>query len=172
MNMYESPFAPMSVLSEKIARHLFDALPENNLVFLIIDKNGNRWPSDSEAFDKLDIEEGFLNLILEKIDDGAEPVISQIGNHTVVAAELATERTPCGYIVVFMRQDTSVPINRDSAVASGPERTIANIDLLEIIVNQVNLIASLVEKNSLLYELQLRNQLDSLQAVQDGYGLN
>lgn len=159
MNMYESPFAPMSVLNEKIARQLFNSLPENDMVFLITDRNNNRWPSNSEAFAELNVDDGYLNLILEKIDDGDEPVISQTEDYTLIASALNTDRTCCGYIIIFMKQ-------------SNPEQAIVNIDLLETIISQVNLIASLVEKNSLLYELQYKNQASSLEYAENSFTLN
>jgi hypothetical protein len=37
-----------------------------------------------------------------------------------------------------------------------PESTLINIDLIEIVLNQISLIAKLVEKNNLLYELQMK----------------
>lgn len=146
MNMYETMFSPMSQLSEQVARQVFEILPEGGPIMLIADREGNCWPSDSEAFVDLKVNESVLTEIWSKIDDGDEPVITQLHDCAVAAAELATENTRCGYVVLFLP-------------GHQPEAALANVDLLEIVVNQVNLIARLIEKNTRLYELQLRHQV-------------
>jgi len=144
MDMYDSLFSPGSVLNEQIARQIFDVLPELGPVMVIMDADGNYWPSDSEKFSELNIAEPFLKELCAKIDDGAEPVVTQVNDCSVVAAQLTTERTNCGYVLIVLPQYS-------------PESTLANIDLIEILLNQVSLIARLIEKNGLLYELQMKH---------------
>ena len=50
MDMYDSLFSPGCALNEQIARQIFDILPERGLVMMIMDRDGNCWPSDSENF--------------------------------------------------------------------------------------------------------------------------
>lgn len=78
-----------------------------------------------------------------KIDDGTEPVVTSANDCSVVATQLATERTNCGYVIIALPQYS-------------PESTLINIDLIEILLNQIGLIAKLIEKNNLLYELQMK----------------
>ncbi len=144
MNAYDSLFSPDSVLNEQIARQIFDVLPESGPIMIIISKEGNCWPSDSEAFAALNISETFLKELCDKIDDGDEPVMSQHDEVSIIAAQLATEHTNCGYVIIALPQYS-------------PESTLINIDLIEIVLNQVNLVAKLIEKNSQLYELQIKN---------------
>lgn len=141
MNTYEALVSPTYLLNEQVARQVFDTLPESGPVVLIMDRKGHHWPSDSHAFAEFKINDIFLTDLMARIDDGTEPLIAQTDECTIVAAELATERTKCGYIALIMKQD-------------GPEHAMTSIDLLEIIISQVNLIARLIEKNVLLYELQ------------------
>ncbi len=143
MNMYDSLLSPACVLNEQIARQIFDILPEGGPVMLIMDKDGNCWPSNSEKFAKLNIGESFLREVCAKIDDGTEPVVTQKNDCSVIAAQLATERTNCGYVIVALPQYS-------------PESALVNIDLIEILLSQINLIAMLIEKNNLLYELQIK----------------
>jgi hypothetical protein len=143
MDMYESLYSASSALNEQIARQLFEILPEQGPVVVIVDREGHLWPSDSERFSQLNVSESLLKEVCAKIDDGAEPVVTQVGDCSVVAAELATDHTKCGYVVIVLQQ-------------YGPESTLANIDLVEMLLNQVNLVAKLIEKNSRLYELQMR----------------
>ena len=143
MDMYESLFSPGFVLNEQIARQIFEDLPERGPIMVIMDRDGNIWPSDSEEFAKLNISEPFLKELCAKIDDGAEPVITQANDCSVVAAQLATEQNNCGYVIIALPQYS-------------PESTLINIDLIEMLLNQISLIAKLIEKNNLLYEVQMK----------------
>jgi len=141
--MYDSLFSPSCVLNEQIARQIFDILPEQGPIMVIIDRDGNCWPSNSENFSTLNISESFLKELCAKIDDGAEPVVTQTDGLSIVATQLATERTNCGYVIIALPQ-------------YNPESTLINIDLIEILLNQTGLIAKLIEKNNLLHELQTK----------------
>ena len=109
-----------------------------------MDREGHCWPSDSERFSELNLSESFLGKLCAQVDDGAEPVVTCADDCSIIAIQLATERTNCGYVVVILPQYS-------------PESTLANIDLIEILLNQTNLIAKLIEKNGLLYELQMKH---------------
>ena len=143
MDTYDSLFLPSSALNEQIARQIFEILPEKGPVIVLMDRDGNCWPSDSERFSGLNIDESFLRELYSKIDDGAEPVVTGVNDCSIIAAQLATERTNCGYVIIALPQYS-------------PESTLINIDLIEILLKQIGLIAKLVEKNNLLYELQVK----------------
>ena len=144
MDMYDSLFSPGRVLNEQIARQMFDVMPEQGPVMVIMDRDGNYWPSNSEKFSELNISESFLEELCDKIDDGDEPVVTQMNDCSIVAAQLTTERTNCGYVIIALPQYSS-------------ESALVNIDLIEMLLNQIGLIARLIEKNNLLYELQMKH---------------
>ena len=144
MDMFEPLFSQSGVLNELIARHVFEIIPEQGPIMVIMDKEGNRWPSDSERFSSLNVNESYLKDLCNKIDDGDEPVVTQINDFSIIVAQLSTERTNCGYVLLAFPQCT-------------PESTLVNISLIEMFLNQVSLIAKLLEKNNLLYELQMKN---------------
>jgi hypothetical protein len=144
MNLHESVTSPGFVLNEQIARQVFEVLPEQGPILLIMDGEGHSWPSDSDEYAKLNISEQFLKELCAKIDDGAEPVVSQIDDCSIVAAQLATERSKCGYVIIALPQYSS-------------ESTLINIDLIEMLLSQLGLIAKLIEKNNLLYEVQMKH---------------
>jgi len=144
MDMCESLFSPGFVLNEQIARQIFEVLPEQGPIMIIMDRDGNIWPSDSEEFAKLNISEPFLKELCAKIDDGAEPIITQANDCSVIATQLATEQNNLGYVIIALPQ-------------YNPESTLINIDLIEILLNQVGLIAKLIEKNTLLFEVQMKH---------------
>ena len=144
MNIYESLSSPSFMLNEQIARQVFEILPESGPLVMIMDTEGNSWPSDSDAFVKRNISESFLKRICAKIDDGAEPVVAQTDDCSVVGAQLATDRSNCGYAIIALPQYS-------------PESTLANIDLIEMLLNQLGLIAALIEKNNLCFEVQMKH---------------
>lgn len=144
MGIYEPLFSQSCVLNEQIARQLFDILPERGPIVVIMDRDGNYWPSDSEKFSSLNIGEPFLRELCTKVDDGTEPVVTQANDCSIIATQLTTEQTNCGYVIIVMPK-------------ASPESTMVNIDLLEILLNQVGLIAKLIEKNNILYELQMKH---------------
>lgn len=144
MDIYDSLFSPGSMLSEQIARQLFQTLPDGGPVMIILDRDGNFWPSDSEKFSSLNISEPFLRELCAKIDDGDEPIVTQFDDCSIVAGQLVTEQTNCGYIVLTLPQYT-------------PESALINIDLIEMLLSQINLIARLIETNQKMYELQVRH---------------
>jgi hypothetical protein len=143
MNMYDSLVSPRRMLNEQVTRQVFDLLTERGPIMVIMDRNGNCWPSNSEEFSKLNISESFLRELCAKIDDGTEPVITHTDDSSIVAVQLATEQTNCGYVIIALPQ-------------YNPESTMVNIDLIETLLNQTSLIAKLIEKNNLLYELQMK----------------
>jgi len=144
MDIYESLCSPGFVLTEQIARQIFEVLPERGPIVVIIDMEGNSRPSDPEEFAKLNISESFLKELCAKIDDGAEPVVTGANDCSVIAAQLATEQSNFGYVIIALPQYS-------------PESTLINIDLIEALLNQINLIAKLIEKNNLLYEVQMKH---------------
>ena len=143
MNLHESLSNPSFVLNEQVARQVFDVLPDQGPILLIMDRDGHNWPSDSEEYEKLKIDEQFLKELCAKIDDGSEPVVSQIDGCNIVAAQLATERNNCGYVIIILPKYS-------------PESTLINIDLIEMLFSQLNLIAKLIEKNNLLLGIQMK----------------
>jgi hypothetical protein len=143
MDIYDSLFSPGGVLNEQIAQEIFNVLPERGPIVIIMDRDGNHRASHSEDFSKLNVEESFLRELCDKIDDGAEPVVTQVNDFSIIAAQLATERTNCGYVIIALPQYS-------------PESTLVNIDLIETLLNQIGLIAKLIEKNNLLNELQMK----------------
>ncbi|MHC4543213.1 MAG: hypothetical protein ACYTDW_03865 [Planctomycetota bacterium] len=143
MDICESQYSRSSVLNEQIAGEIFDILPEDGPIVIIVDREGKHWLSDSARFSRLNISESFLKGLCAKIDDGAEPVVTQVNDFGVVAAQLATEETNCGYVIIVLPQYST-------------ESTLINIGLIEMLLNQIGLIAKLVEKAEQAYELQTK----------------
>ncbi len=147
MDIFDSMFSKSSVLSEQLVPQIFDILPEDGPFMVIMDSEGNLWSSSEEEFSKLSIDVSFLKELRARVDDGMEPVTTQVENISVTAAQLVTEQNNYGYVFIVLPQYS-------------PELTLINIDLIEALLNQTALITDLVEKNNQLLELQLK--LESL----------
>lgn len=147
MNAGEFLVSPGCALDEQVAKEIFELLPERGPIMVIADREGHRWVSDPERFSKLNVRDSFWSKLCVKIDDGDEPVVTRADDCGIVAAELTTDETKCGYVIVILPQYS-------------PESTLINIDIVETILSQTSLIAALIEKNNKLYEFQ-RKQLSS-----------
>lgn len=152
MNIYESLSCPTFKLNEQIARQVFDTIPEGGPLVLIMDRNGNQWPSNSEELAKLNLNESFLGELCAKIDDGDEPIVTQIHEYSIIATGLATDKSDCGCVLIAVPQFS-------------PESTFGHIDLIEMLLNQFSVIAKLIEKNNNLYEVQLKHYRAGDQSV-------
>ncbi len=148
MDTFSSVYSPDCVLNEQVARQVFELLPDDGPLMVIAGPKGNYWPSDSEAFEKLNISDDFLKQLCAKVDDGTEPLITQTEDFGIVATQLSTENTNCGYLIIAIPNYS-------------PESTLANIALIEILLSLVGLVARLIEMQKLLYERQMR-QLGAL----------
>ena len=137
MDICQSHVSQVSALSKQIAQEIFEILPEDGPIVMLIGRDGNRWLSNSTKMSELDIDESFLKRVCAKIDDGAEPVITRIKDFGVVAEQLATEQINYGYVIVALPQYS-------------PESVLINIGLIEMLLNQINLIARLVEQNDVV----------------------
>jgi len=144
MGVFEAVSSPGYVLSEQVARQIFDALPEDGPIVAIMNRDGDCWLSSPEGFSRLGISRPLLLELWAKVDDGVEPATAQLGDASVTAAQLATDRTNCGYVVVAQRRQN-------------PESAMMNMNLIEVMLNQVTLIARLIERNNQLNELQMKH---------------
>jgi hypothetical protein len=144
MEMYDAIFSEEFGLNDQISRQIFENIPKDGPLVLIKDRKGNCWPSDSTQFSKSEISKQFLLELEGKIDDGQEPLVAQSNGCTIVANQLATDRTNCGYTFVILDNCSQ-------------ESALVNIDLIEMLLSQIEIIAKLIEKNTLLYEFRMRN---------------
>jgi hypothetical protein len=158
METLGSALSPACVLNEQIARRIFDILPEDGPLIIIVGKKGDHWPSSSSAFTNLGVSDGFIKELCQKVDDGVEPIITQVNDSSIIATELATEKTNCGYVILALPHYS-------------PESTLANITLIEILLSQVGLIAHLIEQNNYLYQRQM-NQLISTTIIDNDPSFN
>ena len=122
-------------LNEKIAQQVFEGVPEGGLVLAIMDGAGNCWPSDTDAFSRLGLDDTQLAELRARVDDGADAARVLVGEAMVTVTQLATERTNCGYLVL------AEPLR-------GGEPTRTSQDLVETLFSQIALVGRLLERES------------------------
>ncbi len=143
MDIYGSLFSSSGMLNEQIAKEIFGIMPVQGPFIVILDGKGNYWASDEERFSQIFSDKQQLEQVISRIDDGGDPVISQIDDSSIVATQLATDQTNCGYVILVLEEYS-------------PESTFANMDLIELLLNQIGLVARLIEKNNHLRHTQMK----------------
>ena len=134
MDTCDTTFSTGLSLNEQTARQVFDVLPEEGVVVVIMDRDGTRWLSDSEAFDRLGLDEALIAELRARVDDGVEPVVTRLGHASIAMAQLTTGHTNCGYAMVVLPR-------------SAGKRGVSDVNLLEACLGQIALIARLTERN-------------------------
>jgi hypothetical protein len=142
MDMCNTKLTAGDVLGEQVAHQVFDSLPEQGVVAAIVGPDGTCRTSDSEEFARLGLDEAAVAELRARVDDGAEPVTTRVGDASIAMAQLAGEHVKLGYIIV------GVP--RCSAKSAS-----SDISLLEALLGQISLVARLIEKNGLLVAAQV-----------------
>lgn len=144
MDTFELECTSAGMLNQQIASIVFSCLPEDGPLAVILDGKGQSWPSDAVRFSNLFSENHCLDDIIAMVDDGADPVISDINGTTVVAYELATSNIHCGYIVFALEGYTQ-------------ESAVKHIDLVDTILSLINLVGGLIEKANNIQAVQMKN---------------
>ncbi len=144
MDTYELDCLSPGVLNQQIASVAFSCLPEDGPLAVILDGQGQCWPSDAVRYSTIFAKVNCLDGIIARVDDGADHVISEINGTTVVAYQLATNDIHCGYIVFALEGYTQ-------------ESAVENIDLLDTILAMMNLVGGLIEKANKSQAIQMKN---------------
>ncbi len=142
MDTCNATFSAGHTLTEQTARHIFDSLPEEGVMVVIMDRDGTRWTSDSEAFARLGLDDASLAEYRARVDDGVEPVVVQLGDASITMAQLSTDRTNCGYVMVVLSHNSAKPAASD-------------INLLEAYMGQIALVARLTERSRQLMKTRI-----------------
>lgn len=132
----------------QICQRLRDLLPEEGPSFVVLDSQGQVWPTDDAVFAKVfGDKEQMPEELRSRLADGYDPIVGQFNGHTVIATQLTTEALGCGYLLLLMPGYTR-------------QTALANFGLIELVMNQATLIAELMDRN---------NELSNSCFCRDGY---
>lgn len=149
MNIYDELFCSNAMLNEQIMRELESLCCECGPLFAIVDGRGNVWSGENQEVEGMLSDREHVERIISRIDDGGDPVISQMGEWGVVGTQLEIGQVECGYLLVLLPN-------------YGPECTMANMGLIETLINQVLLIGRLIDKNNQLHRGKLKELSGSM----------
>lgn len=133
MNLFDAISMLSDTITGQIASSIFSVLPEDGPAIVVIDRQANRYVSEPEVMAACGITDEIAKDLCTRVDDGLEPVIAQAGAHTLVGTHLATDCCNYGYAMIVLKNYC-------------PVAAMANINLIETILAQINLIARLTEK--------------------------
>jgi hypothetical protein len=142
MDICHAKFSAGNVLSEQVARQVFESLPEQGVIAAIVGPDGSCWQSDSEEFTRLGLNETTMAELRARVDDGVEPVTARVGDASIAMAPLTGEHANLGYAIVAVAHSAAKSLASDAA-------------LLEALLGQISLVAKLIEKNGLLVAAQV-----------------
>jgi len=141
MNTYAPQQTGHSSLIEQIASQVFGNLPEDGPLVVILDGKGSCCPSDSEKFSRVFAETHLVDQVIARVDDGGDPFISYVDDCAIVATELTSGYSHCGYMIIALDGFTQGSV-------------MDNIDLVDTILSMMDIICGLVEKNCRLNHYQ------------------
>ncbi len=133
-----SSSASPDTLFEQIGRRVLETIGEDGPLVAILDGEGNCWSSDEQRFNPVAEQRQLLDAFCGQIGDGCEPFVGSIDGWEVVGTQLHTERMRCAYVLIGL-----AGFDRDS--------TVANMPLIEMLLNQINVIAALIDNNNQLH---------------------
>jgi len=115
-------------LVNKLGLVLHEIVPEDGLSLLILDTLGRCWSSEPDHIQWIQDNQALVTDLMHRIDDGDEPVTVCSCEACVVAAQLKTPHFNYGYVFLVLPKRSS-------------DTTLQNWDLIELVLQQVNLIA-------------------------------
>lgn len=141
--IYKGLFDSSELLIDQIRGQLFSLVGSEGPALVVVDTDRRLKTSHPGRMGfLLGDNERLLDEMCSRLDDGEDPLVIKVKGGCLAACQLATERTHCGYLLVFLEDYT-------------PETAGANMRLIELILSQAQLICELVEKNNQLHHLRL-----------------
>jgi hypothetical protein len=141
-NLYKSLLSGADTLAEQFKSHLFGMTESEGPVLILVDDQHNFCANHPGRTSFLSESPEILPAICGQIDDGYDPCVHTVDGGCVIGTQLATEKTHCGYFLIFLPGYQSQTVQ-------------ANMDLFELLLGQTQLICQLIEKNNQLHHLQL-----------------
>ena len=132
MNTCENVFSSESYLMQEVANRLRGCFDSSEIDMLLFDASGNLQAGNTEILGGLGANQQLFKNICSRIDDGDEPIVSQIDGVGIVASGISGRNASLGYVFILLP-------------GYSPERTIGSLDFLEIIISQVSMNVETIE---------------------------
>lgn len=112
------------MIIDRIARTVLESFEESNVILAIVDREGCYVSSQIDVFEEVFADPQMLDEMCRKIDDGCEPLTTQMGNYFVAGASI----NDIGYSILLVPN-------------YAPEKTAAYSDFIEIVLSQISMLA-------------------------------
>jgi hypothetical protein len=130
----------------QIAQAVFNSFANTDIVVAILNHNGSYVSNKLDVFEQVFAERNLLDELCSRVDDGQEPLISQIDGFIVAASCLSSGLENVGYSVMLLPA---------CSFGNTPE----SVDFIEIMLEQFSLIAGLIEQNQQLKDFSESGQI-------------
>jgi hypothetical protein len=121
----------------QIAQAVFDGFDNTDIVVAILNRSGSYVSNRLDIFERVFAEQRLLDELCRRVDDGQEPLISQIDGYLVAACGLSSGFDGIGYAIMLLPGDSF-------------GKSFEHLDFIEIILEQFSLVAGLIEQNQQL----------------------
>lgn len=142
-DLYRDLFDISGLLTEQVSQQLLNLAGPDGPVLVVVGPNRRiRTSHPGRIGFLLGENQKLVEQICSRLDDGEDPLVVKVEGGCLAACQLMTERTHCGYLLIFLEGYT-------------PQTVGTNMQMIELIVAQAGLICELVEKNNQLHQSKL-----------------
>lgn len=124
-----------SQILNQTAQLVFESFENTDITFALISNQGRCITNRPNIFKQVLSNQKLLTSLCQKIDDGDEPKMAYIGDFLIAASGLSIDKENSGYIIMILPGYT-------------PEKTSSCMEFIEVILNQISLLAQQVELNA------------------------
>ncbi len=111
---------------ESLVAHLYDIIPDNSMMVVLSNRAGRLWASHPQEVEVLNIENEQWQDIMERLDDGDDPVVVSTNDVHIVGAQLSGIRLDYPYVMILLARRAS-------------DVLLQQMGLVEMVINQVDL---------------------------------
>lgn len=117
---------PNSSKIKSLVARLYDVIPDNSMIVVLSDHAGRLWASHPQEVEALNIESEQWQDIMERLDDGDDPVVVSTNDVHIVGAQFSEKRLDYPYVMVLLSRRSS-------------DVLLQQMGLVEMIINQIDL---------------------------------
>lgn len=108
---------------------LFEVIPDDSMMVVLANREGSLWTSHPQEVEALNIEPRQWQLIMERLDDGDDPVVVCGNDFQVVGAQLSNTCWEYRYVMVLLS-------------CRSADALFQHMGLVEMVINQIDLMMS------------------------------
>jgi len=127
----------------QIAQSVFGSFADSDIILGILNHNGSYVSNRLDIFERVFADQRLLDELCRRVDDGQEPVFSQINEYFIAASGLSSGFEGIGYAVILLSAESFRSVDSTDS---------RQVDFVEVILEQFSTIAGLIEQNQQLKE--------------------